>query len=54
MTLGWICFTSLPVGLTIWGRAWTEATLLRIASSVEDQIRYRPVPSYGESVNLLA
>jgi amidase len=44
----------LPVGLTIWGRAWTEATLLRIASSVEDQIRYRPVPSYGESVNLLA
>jgi amidase len=44
----------LPVGLAIWGRAWTEATLIRIASAVEDQIGYRPVPSYRESVGILA
>jgi amidase len=43
----------MPVGLTIWGRAWSEATLLRIASAVEDQIAYRPAPSYRESVGLL-
>jgi amidase len=44
----------LPVGMAIWGRAWSEATLIRIASAVEDQIRYRPVPSYRKSVALLA
>jgi amidase len=44
----------LPVGLAIWGRAWSEATLIRIASAVEDQIGYRPEPSYRESVGLLA
>ena len=42
----------LPVGLAIWGRAWTEATLIRIASAVEDQLNYRPMPSYRESVGL--
>jgi amidase len=43
----------LPVGLAIWGRAWAEATLIRLASAVEDQISYRPVPSYRESVGIL-
>jgi amidase len=36
----------LPVGLALWGRAFTEATLIRIASAVEGQISYRPVPAY--------
>jgi amidase len=36
----------LPVGLALWGRAFTEATLIRIASAVEGQISYRPVPTY--------
>jgi amidase len=44
----------LPVGLAIWGRAWTEAILIRIASALEDQIGYRPAPSYKQSVGLLA
>jgi len=44
----------LPVGLAIWGRAWTESTLIRIAGAVEDQIGYRPEPRYRESVSLLA
>ena len=44
----------LPVGLTIWGRAWTEGTLIRIASALEAQIGYRPAPGYGEAVSPLA
>jgi amidase len=43
----------LPVGIAIWGRAWSEATLIRIASAVEDQIGYRPLPCYRESVGIL-
>jgi amidase len=44
----------LPVGLAIWGPAWTEATLLRIAAAAERQIAYRPLPSYRPSVSLLS
>jgi amidase len=43
----------MPVGLTIWGPAWTEATLLRIAAAAEREIGYRPVPAYREVVAVL-
>lgn len=43
----------LPVGLAVWGRAWSEASLVRIAIALERQLGYRPVPSYGDSVALL-
>ncbi len=39
----------LPVGLAIWGRAWSEATLVRIAAALERQLDYRPVPAYTAS-----
>lgn len=44
----------LPVGLAIWGPAWTEARLLRIAAAAEEQIAYRPLPSYRPSVSWLS
>jgi amidase len=43
-------FQGLPVGLTIWGRAWTEATLLNIAFALERQIGFSPVATFRESV----
>lgn len=43
----------LPVGLAIWGRAFTEAMLLRIAAATERRVAYRPVPSYRASVGML-
>ncbi len=39
----------LPVGLAIWGRAWTEATLLNIAFGLERQLDYSPVPTFRAS-----
>ncbi|MFZ0170067.1 MAG: amidase [Acidimicrobiales bacterium] len=44
----------LPVGLAIWGRAWSEATLIRIAAAAEAQISYRPVPTYRATVGIFA
>jgi amidase len=43
----------MPVGLTIWGRAWSEATLIRLASAVESQIGFRPAPTFRESVSFV-
>ncbi|HKH88066.1 MAG TPA: amidase family protein, partial [Acidimicrobiales bacterium] len=40
----------LPVGLAIWGRAWSEATLLNIAFAMERQLAYSPVPTFPTSV----
>lgn len=39
-------FRGLPVGLAVWGRAWSEATLVRVAAALERQLDYRPAPSY--------
>jgi amidase len=43
----------LPVGLALWGRAFTEATLIRIASAVEGQLCYRPVPTYRPALDVV-
>jgi amidase len=43
----------LPVGLAIWGRAFTETTLIRIAAGLERQIAYVPVPLYRTTVGIV-
>jgi len=36
----------LPVGITIMGSAWSEATLLRVAGAVEDVMGRCPAPEF--------
>jgi len=36
----------LPVGLSIWGKAWSESTLLEIAYAYEQLTQHRKVPQY--------
>jgi amidase len=44
----------LPVGLTIWGRAWSEHTLIRIAYALERQLAVTSVPGFLDSIGYLA
>jgi amidase len=44
----------LPVGLTIWGQAWSEATILRIAAALQSQLSLTFSPRYAESVAIIA
>jgi amidase len=37
---------NLPVGVTFFGRAWSEALLLEIAYSYEQGTRHRKAPKY--------
>ena len=41
----------LPVGLSIFGRPWTEATLLEIAYSYEQGTKHRMIPKYINGQN---
>jgi len=36
----------LPVGITFFGRAWSEQLLLEIAYSYEQATKYRKAPGY--------
>jgi amidase len=42
----------LPVGLLFFGRAWSEATLLRLAYAYEQATRHRKPPQFRLSANL--
>jgi len=42
----------LPVGLSIWGRAWSEPTLIRLASSFENARGRREPPRFLSSADL--
>lgn len=42
--MGWI--EGLPVGLSFFGRAWSEVTLLRLAHAYEQATRHRRPPRY--------
>jgi amidase len=44
----------LPVGLSLWGRAWTEAVLIRIAAALEAAVHARRAPAYAPSADLAA
>jgi amidase len=42
----------LPIGMSLWGRAWSEALLIRIAFSVEQAIGARRPPTFAASADL--
>ena len=44
----------LPVGLSIFGRAWSEPTLLRIAYAYEQATRHRRAPRFLATADLEA
>jgi len=43
--MGWTRGGRLPAGLTLQGRAWSEATLLRLAYGYEQGTRHRRAPA---------
>ena len=44
----------LPLGLSIFGRAWSEGTLLRIAYAYEQATHHRKPPTFAATVDLRA
>ncbi len=44
--------SGLPVGLSFFGRAWSEPTLIRLAYAYEQATRHRRAPSFAPSVEL--
>ncbi len=45
-------FSELPVNISIWGRAWTEPDLIRIAFAYEQLTRHRRAPKFIPSLDL--
>jgi amidase len=45
-------FRGLPLGLSIFGRAWSEPTLLRIAYAYEQATRHRRPPTFATTADL--
>jgi amidase len=43
-------YRGLPIGLSFFGAAWSEPTLLRIASGFEHIAQPRPIPQFLASV----
>jgi amidase len=42
----------LPVGITFLGRAWSEATLIRLAYAYEQATKHRRAPGFAPTVTL--
>jgi amidase len=45
-------FSELPVNISIWGRAWTEPDLIRIAYAFEDLTQHRRAPRFIPTLDL--
>jgi amidase len=45
-------FLELPVNISIWGRAWSEPELLRIAFAYEELTRHRRAPRFIPALDL--
>jgi amidase len=45
-------FSELPVNISIWGRAWSEADLLRIAFAYEQLTQHRRAPKFIPTLDL--
>ncbi|MGH9304027.1 MAG: amidase family protein [Acidimicrobiales bacterium] len=44
----------LPVAVTLWGAAWSEAVLLALAGAIESELGPAPPPRWQQEVRLLA
>ena len=40
----------LPVGITFFGKAWSETTLIKLAYSFEQATKHRKAPGFFESI----
>jgi amidase len=47
-------FRGLPVGVSFFGRAWSEPTLIKIAYAYEQATKHRKPPSFAASADLSA
>ena len=45
-------FKGLPVGISFFGRAWSEPTLIKLAYAYEQATKHRKPPTFAPSVNL--
>jgi amidase len=45
-------FSQLPVNISIWGRAWSEPELLRVAFAFEERTRHRRKPEFIPTLDL--
>jgi amidase len=45
-------FSELPVNISIWGRAWSEPELLRIAYAFEQLTQHRQAPKFIPTLDL--
>ena len=45
-------FSELPVNISIWGRAWSEPQLLRIAFAYEQLTQHRRKPTFIPTLDL--
>jgi amidase len=50
VTAGWVF--GLPVGISFFGRAWTEPTLIKVAYSFEQATQVRKAPKFLPTVDL--
>lgn len=47
--MGWTRGGTLPAGITFYGRAWSEGTLIRLTYGFEQATRHRRAPVFGPS-----
>jgi len=45
-------FRGLPLGLSIFGRAWSEPTLIKIAYAYEQATKHRKPPTFAVTADL--
>jgi amidase len=45
-------FRGLPVGISFFGRAWSEPTLIRLAYAYEQATNHRRPPTFGQAANV--
>ena len=47
-------FRGVPLGLSIFGRAWSEPTLLKVAYAYEQATKHRRPPTFAPTADLQA
>ena len=45
-------FRGLPVGISFFGRAWSEPTLIKLAYAYEQATKHRRPPTFADTVDL--